>query len=77
MSETLSPSMDISIASNFERLLYDFMQKDSSICDQFHRNFPKSINLEKHMWEKSKDLFMSYSVDDVSTVKAMKDTYAS
>ena len=29
------------------------------------------------MWEKSKDLFISYSVDDVSTVKAMNDTHAS
>ena len=79
VSETLSPSMDISIASNFERLLYDFYaERNSSICDQFYRNFPKTpINLEKHMWEKSKDLFMSYSVDDISTVKAMKDTYAS
>jgi threonine synthase len=79
VSETLSPSMDISIASNFERLLYDFYaERDSSICDQFYRNFPKSpINLEKHMWEKSKGLFMSYSVDDISTVKAMKDTYVS
>ena len=77
--ETLSPSMDIQVASNFERLLYDFYaERDSSICDQFYRNFPKSpINLEKNMWEKSKDLFMSYSVDDISTVKAMKDTYVS
>jgi threonine synthase len=77
--ETLSPSMDISVASNFERLIYDFYaDRDSSICDQFYKNFPKSpIELEKHMWEKSKDLFMSYSVDDISTVKAMKDTFTS
>ena len=70
VSETLSPSMDISIASNFERLLYDFYaERESSICDQFYRNFPKSpINLEKNMWEKSKDLFMSYSVDDLSLI---------
>ena len=27
------------------------------------------------MWEKSKDLFVSFSVDDTLTVKAMKDTY--
>jgi threonine synthase len=79
VSETLSPSMDISVASNFERLIYDFYaDRDSSICNHFYRNFPKSpIELEKHMWEKSKDLFISYSVDDISTVRAMKDTYIS
>jgi threonine synthase len=27
------------------------------------------------MWEKSKDLFLSYSVDDIHTVHAMKDVY--
>ena len=43
VSETLSPSMDISVASNFERLIYDFFaDRDSSICDQFYKNFPKS-----------------------------------
>jgi threonine synthase len=79
VSETLSPSMDISIASNFERLLYDFYaERDSSICDMFYRNFPQSpIELEKHMWEKSRELFVSYSVDDISTINAMKDTYKS
>jgi threonine synthase len=77
VSETLSPSMDISIASNFERLLYDFYsERDSLICDKFYRNFPQSpIELEQHIWEKSKELFVSYSVDDISTIKAMKDTY--
>ena len=79
VSETLSPSMDISIASNFERLLYDFYaDRDCSICDDFYKNFPQSpIKLEKNMWEKSKDLFMSYSVDDISTINAMKNTFTS
>jgi threonine synthase len=29
------------------------------------------------MWKKSKDLFMSYSVDDISTINAMKNIFAS
>ena len=41
--ETISPSMDISIASNFERLIYDYyMDRDADLCRKAYRNFPKS-----------------------------------
>ena len=75
--ETISPSMDISIASNFERLVYDFYaERDSSMCANFYKNFPVSpIKLEENMWNKSKDIFLSYCVDDISTIEAMKYTY--
>ena len=67
--------MDISIASNFERLIYDFYSKrNSEICNSFYKNFPESpIKLDNQMWEKSKELFLSYSVDDFSTIEAMKN----
>ena len=33
VSETISPSMDISVASNFERLVYDFyLNRNSEAC---------------------------------------------
>ena len=33
VSETISPSMDISVASNFERLIYDFfLNSNSELC---------------------------------------------
>jgi len=75
--ETISPSMDISIASNFERLVYDFYaERDSSLCADFYENFPASpIKLEVNMWNKSKDIFLSYCVDDISTIEAMKHTF--
>ena len=69
--------MDISIASNFERLVYDFYaERDSNMCADFYKNFPVSpIKLEENMWNKSKDIFLSYCVDDISTIEAMKHTY--
>jgi len=75
--ETISPSMDISIASNFERLVYDFYaERDSNLCADFYKNFPVSpIKLEENMWNKSKDIFLSYCVDDISTIGAMKHTF--
>lgn len=75
--ETVSPSMDISIASNFERLVYDFYtNRKSKSCKKFYSDFPEiPIKIEDSMWNKSKDLFLSYCVDDFSTVDAMKGAY--
>jgi len=77
VSETVSPSMDISIASNFERLVYDFYtNRNAKSCMKFYSDFPEiPIKIEDSMWSKSKDLFLSYCVDDFSTVNAMKDSY--
>ena len=79
VKETISPSMDISIASNFERLIYDFYaNRDSNLCSELYSNFPEyPISVEKELWKKSKELFASYTVDDTSTVTAMRDVYKS
>jgi threonine synthase len=79
VSETVSPSMDISVASNFERLIYDFYcDRDAKICNDFYANFPlDSINLPNNMWEKSTELFLSYSVNDLQTIKAIQKVYES
>ena len=74
VSETISPSMDISVASNFERLIYDFyLNRDSHKCLNLYTKFPiESIRLDEDIWKKSASLFLSYSVDDKSTFKCMK-----
>ena len=73
VSETISPSMDISVASNFERLMYDFyLSRDSEACARLYSEFPlQSIKIDNEMWQKSVDLFMSVSVDDNSTYNSM------
>jgi threonine synthase len=79
VSETVSPSMDISVASNFERLIYDFYcDRDAKICNDFYANFPlDSINLPNNIWEKSTELFLSYAVNDLQTIKAIQEVYES
>jgi len=74
VSETTSPSMDISVASNFERLIYDFyLNRNSEDCSNLYKQFPnQGIKINDAMWQKSRDLFMSYSIDDDSTFDAMK-----
>jgi len=73
VSETISPSMDISVASNFERLMYDFyLSRDSEACARLYSEFPsQSIKIDDEMWQKSVDLFMSVSIDDNSTYNSM------
>ena len=77
VNETLSPSMDITVASNFERLIYDFyLERDAETCKNFFDNFPNSpISLSKDVWKKTYDLFCSSSIGDVETTEIMKKIY--
>ena len=67
--ETISPSMDISVASNFERLVYDFfLDRSTAKCAELFNNFPnQGIELDEAIWNKKNDLFSSSSVDDAAT----------
>ena len=75
--ETISPSMDISVASNFERLVYDFfLNRDSSKCAKMFDNFPiKPIELDVETWQRKDSLFSSSKVDDLETTKTIQETY--
>ena len=66
--------MDIIIASNNEKLIYDFyLNRDSDKCSNLYSKFPtESIRLDEDIWKKSASLFLSYSIDDNSTFKCMK-----
>lgn len=77
VNETLSPSMDITVASNFERLIYDFyLERDAETCKNFFDNFPNSpISLSEDVWKKTYDLFCSSSIGDVETTEIMKKIY--
>ena len=75
--ETISPSMDISVASNFERLVYDlFLNRDSSKCAKMFDNFPiKPIELDVETWQRKDNLFSSSKVDDFETAKTIQAMY--
>ena len=75
--ETISPSMDISVASNFERLVYDlFLNRDSSKCAKMFDNFPiKPIELDVETWQRKDNLFSSSKVNDFETAKTIQAMY--
>jgi len=79
VQETLSPSMDISVASNFERLVYDFfLERDASGCSKLFDQFPSnSIHLDEEMWNKKKQLFSSSRVSDDHTKELIQEIFNS
>jgi len=74
---TLSPSMDIQLASNFERYLYYLMDEDPqavrTLMEQLGREGGFSIPEEKHRVVES--LFSAASVDDAETLEQIRRTY--
>ena len=76
VEETISPSMDIQVASNFERLLYDLYDKNSENVI----NIMKSIkdNSFKIEQDKLKDLrndFDSESLNETEVINTIKKFY--
>ena len=77
VSETISPSMDIQIASNFERLIYDLNDKNSSQTLDDMKNIKQNgqyiINNEK-LKKINKD-FLSARMSEQQTLDVIKNIY--
>lgn len=74
---TISPSMDIQVASNFERYLYYKLSEDSGRLRDMMNRFEseRRISLEVADGEKVDDLINACSVDTVSTLRTIGDFY--
>jgi threonine synthase len=74
---TLSPSMDIMVSSNFERMLFDVYGRNGEEINDLMARFSKeSVELDPARWEKVRELFDSYAVDDETTCEVIKQVYA-
>ena len=74
--QTLAPSMDISVASNFERLLYNLYEDDSSELSKNMRSFPEnSIKIPEQKQGMVSKFFKSYKSDDHEILQQIRDTY--
>lgn len=73
---TLSPSMDIVISSNFERLLFDCYDRDgAAIADLMTRLQSSDVTISDAAFANVHKLFDSHTVDDEMTVKTIADVY--
>lgn len=77
LEHTLSPSMDIMVSSNFERLLFDVYGRDgAAIADLMKRFKTESVQLDASRWESVRTLFDSYAVDDQTTCQMIAEVHA-
>jgi threonine synthase len=77
---SLSPSMDIQVSSNFERLLFEINGRDGGqTAEQLQRfRAAGSLSVEPDQWAEHIDgVFAAQRVDDTETVDVIRSTYES
>ncbi len=76
LKHTLSPSMDIMVSSNFERLLFDLHGRDGRALAQLMTHWKTEAgSIEEARWQAARALFDSWAVDDERTCEVIKDVY--
>ncbi|MCL4104060.1 UNVERIFIED_CONTAM: hypothetical protein GTU68_034922, partial [Idotea baltica] len=76
LEPSLSPSMDISVSSNFERLLFDLYNRDGAAIDALMKDFEGGdITLSEHAMEAAAQLFSSHAVSDEETCAQIANTW--
>ncbi len=75
---TMSPSMDIQVASNFERLLFDLAGRDGGRVAALMASFAQSgeIALEAERLAAARETFDAVAVDEEATLAAIARVYA-
>ncbi|MBS7325368.1 MAG: threonine synthase [Thiopseudomonas sp.] len=74
---TLSPSMDIMVSSNFERLLFDMHGRNGALVTELMDNFRATgqLSVEEDRWTEVRKLFDSLAVDDEQTCATIAEVY--
>ncbi|MBS0988365.1 threonine synthase [Acetobacter okinawensis] len=66
---SLSPSMDIQVSSNFERLLFELLGRDATACARIMTGFRSTghMDVPPEVWENARTLFSGLALDDSQT----------
>lgn len=74
--KTLSPSMDIMVSSNFERMLFDLYGRDGRAIKQLMEDFKSgTMTLKEDALASARELFTSYRLDDQETIDVIRDVF--
>src|SRR5262249_5228812 len=78
VEQSLSPSMDIQVSSNFERLLFELKGSNGQAVGEAMRLFRESGCLpeDPQVWHAARGLFSAHRVDDTRTMQTIAETYA-
>jgi threonine synthase len=77
VTPTITPSMDIQVSSNFERLLFDAGGRDGAALAEQMRSFEasKAMHLTNRQAQGASALFTSARADQVETARALQWAY--
>jgi threonine synthase len=77
VSPTLSPSMDIQVSSNFERLLFEFFGRQGAAVDKTMVHFRETgpFHVEQPVLDEAMKLFSSGKQNDAETLDVIQSTY--
>ncbi|GBD56354.1 threonine synthase [Gluconobacter wancherniae] len=75
---SLSPSMDIQVSSNFERLLFEMLDRNPTRCAAIMREFRETgrMAVPHDAWTRMKEVFDGMTLDDTQTSVAMREFYS-
>ncbi|MEO5375434.1 MAG: threonine synthase [Alphaproteobacteria bacterium] len=75
---TLSPSMDIQVSSNFERLLFDMYDRDGAEVARLMARFRQggSFSIDNDLLQEARELFRGFASDDAETKQTIARIYA-
>ncbi len=78
LKHTITPSMDIAVSSNFERLLFDLYDRDGLALAGLMNKMAdrtQSVELSEEKLAKARALFDSQAVNEDETVETMKQVF--
>ncbi len=76
LSQSLAPSMDIMVSSNFERLLFDLYDRNGAEIKRLINEFESgSMVLSDEALASARKVFSSYRLDDAGMLKVIKQVY--
>ena len=78
VTPTLSPSMDIQISSNFERFLFELLDRDGDQINHLMGKFAENgeFTVSPQKLETAREIFSAHRLDDKDTERLMAKLYA-